>query len=712
MIAEHDLIIEILKEKQPFASSSAGSPWEGRYPDVPGLGDAVFEGVGQLIQMKAKNPGTPCSGLVLGEAGSGKTHLIGRLFDYAQNKHQPYSCAYIQPIIDPHKAFRCLLREIVTCLVLERGHGVCQLDKIIAGIFTHVLKEMAKNTPTLLHVACKIQKNPINALKLKTAKKKEWIKATKSFLNNRHPDLAPEFVSVLVQYLFFSDRRNAAKNWLKGYAIDEDDLKLLNVHDRSGSDVAALENEAHEIIQSLDSLLVHYSRRPLVVFFDQLENLKTDDLVQKLCQLIYFLGDQCRTMLPVAFFREVEWKKEYAPRMNQSCVQRLEANQMHILGASKKQAVELVKSRLNHVLGETPRPDDLYPFYPDHKGAFDQIFTYGEIFPRRVLIRSKNLLQEIVTGKPFKQTDSIQILSDAFESRHQEILAQFNEHAPDEGRLTLALEQYLENRPENGAYGFANLEWSSAKVKYIDLRGDLIQGGQTVAETVFMVDVELHHRSAGASLDRGIHHLESKKNKGRALYIRDKRCKFPESWTVNHQKLETLRQLKGGAIFLNDKQAARWYALARLKQDVEAGDVSDYDGNMIGSDAYCRFVRERVNGEAFPSFKPIDAYFEGMPDFVDPIKDDIDTIKKKDEADCQLLCQTAMKILDQTSSKMMKAEFLAQRVEKDLKLNNPINADILLSAFNEAGKEDMFNFFGAPPGVIVQLRVKKYHDQS
>ncbi len=711
MSSEKTRAFDILKDNNPFASSSAGSPWEGRYPDVPGLGDDVFQGITQLIRLKAQNPGAPCSGLVLGDAGSGKTHLIGRLFDHGKNETCPYSCAYIQPIIDPNKAFRYLLREIVTSLIRKYDHeGVaCQLEIMIAGIFAGVLEEAAKTSKSLRRIAQQIKKDPGKVLKLKPSgneSRDKWIKETKSFLKKRHPDLDPEFVNVLVQYLFFPKRRDAANNWLKGFAIDEDDLELLKVRDRSAMDVAGLEAEAHEIIKSLDSLLVHYSGRPLVVFFDQLENLKTDDLIQKFCQLVYFLGDQCRIMLPVAFFRELQWKEEYSFKMDQSCAQRLESNQMAIPWATRRQALELVQSRLNHVLGETPREHSLYPFYPDYKDAFDQMFAYDEIFPRQALIRSNKLLKQIITGKPpapSEQGDPVRVLLDEFESRHQEILAGFNEYSPDEGRLTLALEQYLLNRPENAPYRFDQLKWSSAKVKYVDLRGTLLKNDGSQAETVFIVDVELHHGSVGASLDRGVKHMEKQKAGGRALYVRDKRCKFPAGWKKNTQRLEKFRSLNGGVIFLDDKQAARWYALARLKQDVEAGDITDRNGKIIGEPEYRRFIREQVNGDAFPSFKPVDTYFEGQPDDSGPEPDAVDDL---------MICRTAMKILYKSPAKMMKAEFLAMQVEKTMNIESGVDSDKLLSAFNEAGKKDMFNIYGSPPGVIIQLRIKKYHDQG
>ena len=109
--------------------------------------------------------------------------------------------------------------------------------------------------------------------------------------------------------------------WLKGNIIDEDDCKLLGIPDRVEMTPLALEEEAKSILASLDKLLSHYSDRPLVVFFDQLENFYNNDLIQKFSQIAFFLSDQSRAMLPIAFFRGKEWEskvKEQLGRSNQN----------------------------------------------------------------------------------------------------------------------------------------------------------------------------------------------------------------------------------------------------------------------------------------------------------------------------------------------------------------------------------------------------------
>ncbi|MFO7886238.1 MAG: hypothetical protein R6U68_15590, partial [Desulfobacteraceae bacterium] len=305
-MSDPENVLNILKETNPFSSSSAGNPWADRYPDVPGLGEGEFQDVLKLIGYKAQNPASPHAGLVLGDAGSGKTHLICRLFDNSQNSIQPYSCAYIQPIIDHHKAFRYLLREIVASLVRKKNEKTdfSVFERITAGILSRVFKETAGTTKKkrlkqrLLNAVEILDSSPGNVFKLNFPQKSRdnWVEKTKTVLNNRHQDLDPEFLTVFVQYIFFPDRRIKAINWFKGYALPDEDIKLLGVTDRSRMEPSTLEAQAQDLLLSLDTLMNQYTDRPLAVFFDQLENLQTDHLIHKFCQLVYFLCDQCRAM--------------------------------------------------------------------------------------------------------------------------------------------------------------------------------------------------------------------------------------------------------------------------------------------------------------------------------------------------------------------------------------------------------------------------------
>ena len=82
--------LDRLQRHNPFVSASAGDPWDRQYPHVPAINEQAFQGVCRLIRQKVQEPALNCAGLILGEVGSGKTHLLGRILTYT-TQVQPLS---------------------------------------------------------------------------------------------------------------------------------------------------------------------------------------------------------------------------------------------------------------------------------------------------------------------------------------------------------------------------------------------------------------------------------------------------------------------------------------------------------------------------------------------------------------------------------------------------------------------------------------------
>lgn len=82
MAAAERLIL--LQERNPFASAWAGDPWEGGYPDVPTINEKAFNGICRLLTAKASDLSSGMGGIVVGETGEGKTHLIARILKHTK----------------------------------------------------------------------------------------------------------------------------------------------------------------------------------------------------------------------------------------------------------------------------------------------------------------------------------------------------------------------------------------------------------------------------------------------------------------------------------------------------------------------------------------------------------------------------------------------------------------------------------------------------
>lgn len=606
--------LEILKRNNPFTSSSVGDPWESKYPDVPSINEPAFKGLCQLIDQKSKNPALNCGGLILGEVGSGKTHLLGKVLNYSKEAKPPCSFAYIQPIEDPDQTFRYLLREIIVnlCHPMDVSPQATQLDRILAGVFIDaVLEEFQclknKKNYRVLTELRKV-KDPVyiwRAIIITPAKFEEIQNKADYLIRAAYPEISKNFLKVLFQYRL-PEKRPATVDWLKGSMIDQEDASLLQVPERLQNDPAALEQESRDILTYFDALLVRYHQL-LVICFDRLENLNTDGQIHSLGKILEFLVDKAKAMLPIVCARGAAWEEKFREKFNQHVTTRLETNKFELRGCTAEQALALIRTRLVSVLGENPADE----FFPFNKVELLKIFKTGFHAPRTVITRANQRLRQILDQGPLPQISPFQKLQEEFNSQYETILRDLDHHPPDRGRLRRALELYINHRPSEEGFQIESLNRGGDKEKYIDFIGTIRLSGSSSIPTIFIIDTEQNHSAVGASLTRGVDFLKFNPS-GKAFYIRDARCPFPPppKWRATNEKLQAFKKLGGHVIFLDSEQAARWYALALLSYAIKEGDVTivsaDNQIKPVSFGEFITFIQESIHGKKYSAFQDFD----------------------------------------------------------------------------------------------------------
>ncbi len=631
-------ILERLRIENPFVSSSVGDPTKNRYPDVATINETAFQGLVQLIEQKIRTPDLPCAGMVFGETGSGKTHLISRILRYRQSRENPFSFAYMQPIEDADQTYRYLLREVIISLCYPMGGDgeATQMDTIVNKIladlagrpmpgavepatrkerllvdFRDGLKRVARRRRRprpLLEDISRLFKTAVAFLAAeedgpdhpRQPGQRDFI----DFVHDRFPDIPKAFLKVLFQY---PDRikRSAAIEWLKGMSIDPADAALLGIHAPAEETPAMMEQQARSMLGCLGVLLTRYGQ-PLVVCFDRLENYDTDEKVRSLGKMIEFLVDSAKAILPIVFVRGAQWEEKFRNRLNQQIITRLETNEFTLKGSSADQALEIIRGRLESVLGPN-ETNDLFPF--DRKALADTFKTRLHS-PRQVIMIANQRLRSILypeKAAPSAAT-ALEQLQKAFDGLRQSIEADFDRYTPDRSRLRRALELYLSQRPDSS--GFTATSLHSPQDRFIDLQCTIVEGNDTTTEAVFIVDVERNNPSVRASLKRGIDFLE-KNASGAAFYIRDARCEIPAPphWASTNEMLDHFRSLHGYVLFLDRSQAARWYALALLNYAVKEGEVTvtdtAYQSRAVTIGELSLFIKTAVQEETFSGFRSI-----------------------------------------------------------------------------------------------------------
>lgn len=576
--------LDIFRQHNPFTSSSVGDPWDATYPDVPSINEHAFRGLCQLIDQKTRTPALNCAGVVVGEVGSGKTHLLGRILQHSKQSHLPFAFAYIQPLEDPEQTYRYLLREIMVNLFhpIATSPNTTQFRRLV----TRVVHEASPDRPH----AARLTVTPATF----AAMRQQAVRV----LSTAYPAISVRFVQILLHYAVLR-RRTTAMHWLAGQVLDEADAALLQVPDRAQASAPMLEEEARDILSSLGCLLARYGQ-PLVVCFDRLENLETDEQIHALGKMVEFLVDRAQAMLPIACFRGIQWEEKFRHKLNQHVSSRLETNKFELRGCTPEQALAIVGSRLAAVPAN--QADD--PFFPFDAEELLKTFHLGLYSPRRVITMANQRLRQILDEEPLPLMSPVQKLQEAFASQYQAITRDFERYQPDRGRLRRALELYVQHAAPQCVPG------PGGQDKYIDMATTIRFDGSTSIPAIFLIDVEQHHAAVGTCLSRGIAFLEETPS-GRAIYIRDARCPFPlpPMWEATNKKLQLFQARGGKVIFLDTEQATRWYTLALLSYAVKEQDIAIVGPQNtlrpVTFEEFTIFIAQEISGQKSRTFQDI-----------------------------------------------------------------------------------------------------------
>jgi GTPase SAR1 family protein len=633
--------LHILMENNPFISSSVGDPWVSRYPNVPDINYHAFSGILSLMGQKSEHSALNCACLILGEVGSGKTHLIGQMLEHGRKADFPFTYAYIQPIEDAHTPFSYLLRETIVnlCHPLDRTIGATSWDTQLFRLIIHILKDVDSTykVPASLHsgithkadsarkqsagIFQKLQHKILDLSKLSrfntiAAQSNKYLnrihKKAIDSIRKTYPEISKRFLQVLFSYTQ-PEKQATAIEWLKGNVLDPEECTLLHVPDRSQKSRSALENEAREILTSLGILLGRY-KMPMLVCFDRLENLTSDDQIHALGKMMEFLVDKVQAMLPLGCFRGQQWEEKYRNKLNQHIISRLENNQYELQACSVEQAIQIIESRLNSVLDHTW--PDLYPFT---RQELINLYKDRLYSPRAVITIANERLRDRLNQQPQKILTPLETLVKAYEQKKQDIFRDMDLYPPDRSRLRKALNLFMNLRPMNNIFGrIASIQNHNDNSEQIDLVITLNHPSGKKVPVIFIIDHELHHMSVTSRIQTGITCLIDN-SPTKVIYIRDARCTFPPppKWKETNNKLQRFKRLGGHAIFLGLDNAAWWYSLALLSYEVNEGDVSVLNRNLqtraVNWKEFEEFVCQHIKGETYLAFQNLESALAAPP---------------------------------------------------------------------------------------------------
>jgi hypothetical protein len=376
--------------------------------------------------------------------------------------------------------------------------------------------------------------------------------------------------------LFFSvpfadgAKRRASLAWLSGREPSELELSRLGRSEPmpSAATVGALRALA----------TVAASAAPLVVVFDQLENLVESDgradRIHAYARVFAELHDEVSRMVLVQMALDGEWVQRIGPELAASERSRLEAQVIHVELPLSEQRDELLHCWLAQ-LPAAERPG-AFPA-PFTAADWQRVRTQAAVTPRMILVAARRALmgEAPAPTKPVASEEAVETedslarhWNEALQAAHAE-LEQVNaeKRGVDEGRLSAAIRVLL-------LASGGRVEPSKARRGREALR--FARQGEPES-SVFVVQ-STNGRSVATALGHASKAAESK----RVIVVREHALALLPTWKVANKHLESLRRSERATVMeIGRPELARALALHNLLADARSQDLAGADGSPI-----------------------------------------------------------------------------------------------------------------------------------
>ena len=527
-----------LVAKNPFASSAAPNPWDNANPDLDSLNRTVVDHIDLLLKMTRENPAETFAGLILGEAGAGKTHMLKRVLRRIRESGEIAIFVTVRAFMDPESVMQDLLREVFISMGREHGDGKLQIDLLLEALDKAYRRDFREDA-------------------LGGMARLEPLQMKLDRVNN-------DFLRCLLLYASTEDAslKNDILRWMRGES-DESFSEKLDVIACNWDEMtpAAQEKKARDRLLSLGHVL-RYVRVPMLVCFDQLDGMTSEDLLNAWGTAASLLINDVYGVLPLAFLRADTWEQRFSPRLDDAVRQKFLNHRLPMANCNLEQAKQLIKERIKAFFDDDDEVEQKYQWL---MARLNTTLKPG-YSPRMVITLANQAIQEAGAGADAAH-EVEHALAEAYREECDKVASDPNAWPPNADQLLDALEMWLGSRPEFNV--------SRSDDKYVRLSGQRSAGGRATP-CAFIVLTARNHLSAAAALKRGVDFLSAHPD-GLCCYVTDKRVfRGPENWRKVHELLGQFRALKGRTVVLQPDGRAAWYGLVAFQNKVCNGDVTLY----------------------------------------------------------------------------------------------------------------------------------------
>jgi hypothetical protein len=557
----------------PFDSIHANA-WQEAL-DVPSLNarvsDLIRSCIDALRKTESQAIALPKSTalLLLGPAGSGKTHLFTRL-------RQQVGCRAIfvhnRPELGVDQSPRHVLSGIVNALrkaVFRRDER--QIDVVVGTMLARASAAPA-HFPLAFLADCRGQ----------TAEAQQKIlELAISYAEDHSADVWPEYLGHLLR-LPFVDRveQRALWTWLSGGEPSQVQLDRLGIR-------TALRDD--HIMMALRTLgVVATFGAPIVIVFDQLENLadeegKTARIIQY-ARLVSELRDTVPGLVIVQMALDSVWMSRMQNVLHTSMRDRLEERVAYLDAPTAEERVELVRCWVN-ALPPEQRPEPFpYPF------ASQQV----ELWKNSSGMTPRMLMQ--ACGEAYRSRGIAEVAAEPQDGRADERLEGYWQQLLQSARAIIddAAAQGQGVAAESIRAGLL----ATLILAEINAEGTTIDNIPSMTfqldgrEVLVLLAQQAHHRALGKTLKSAIEQAGHK----RVIVMREQAFAIPPTWKEVHGLTTSFEKQPNAHWLLLDRESlVRLLATERLLTSARSGDFTNVNGNVIPLDVVVAWARKNLH---------------------------------------------------------------------------------------------------------------------
>ncbi|WP_330203019.1 exonuclease domain-containing protein [Cyanobacterium sp. DS4] len=360
--------------KNPFSSSRVDDPYQNHL-DFEHIYKSQFYHLTSLVEEIRQDRENKQSrgALILGEAGSGKTHLIMRL---AKATLKTNRLLYVRQPNNPNSVMHHIYSRILESFAQKvdiEGSQRTQLDLLLAHVFVNILKTIQQEyqSQKLGQIIKLLQNDSLSLYERlggeNTQRNRDnWkyieTKITQWWENNYSASgYAPNILQGIIKYCSYKDLKikDKVRRWLTGNELDSQICEEIGLNNWQ-EDNLSREDFALEGIRLFGQLST--LDEPLIIVFDQLEYLihKLDILTSFGNALREIITHVPNSLIVVNLFPD-RWQS-FQGYFDNSTIDRLSTNQLILQTPSSDELRKMLGMKCERVgttLEELFQPEDL-----------------------------------------------------------------------------------------------------------------------------------------------------------------------------------------------------------------------------------------------------------------------------------------------------------------------------------------------------------------